>query len=87
MSAIKPGDLVMIVRGTQCCGSDSSVGRPFIVEKVALHTGRCFGCKALFGDTPSALQPNGRWVQASRLKKIDPPAEGETREAYKELVA
>lgn len=86
---IKKGDLVQIVRARACCGATESIGRTFVAGQVKAGILRCRHC----GDeSPStyvmdddAGERLGRNI--SRLIKIDPPAEGETREAYKELTA
>ena len=86
MSQIKPGDLVMIVRGTPCCGATrGNLGIPFIVGSVEDCRVWCNDCgsermvrlvEAESGD------PN---AEAGMLIKIDPPAQDvETRE---EMVA
>lgn len=82
MTPIKPGDLVMIVRGTPCCGATRGhLGIPFIVGNVEDCLVRCTHCgsermarlvEAESGD-PNAV--------AGMLIKIDPPAQDvETRE-------
>ena len=85
MSAIKPGDLVMIANKRPCCGTFSQRhGLPFTVIAIAPPGNFCVGC-GTESSHPRALGSFG-YYDMPMLKKIDPPAEGETREAYKELV-
>ena len=78
MSAIKAGDLVMIVRPTLCCGDASSIGTVFTVKEVWINRSRCHGCGAfheemqLANNLPRSIE-NAGWM-ASRLIRIDPPA-------------
>jgi len=85
---IKKGDLVMVVRPAPCCGSSGGLGRAFIVDvldRTDTHTNCC-------GETDREMCAWGvgdddEGFYLKQLIKIDPPAEGETREAYKELTA
>lgn len=77
MSAIKPGDLVMVVKPTPCCGNTRAIGMTFTVSLVAdPFDGVCLHC--LQGDTAPCVRAVGMygWIERSRLKRIDPlPAE------------
>lgn len=83
---IKKGDLVMVVRGRRCGCPSPSDGVSGVVESLENDHFFYFDClhdsyrceTAIFGSHS---------VETFRLIKIDPPAEGETREAYKELTA
>ena len=85
MSEIKRGDLVMVVVPPQCCGYDVSIGHIFKVDGIRGEvTQSCNYCKQLQTAIAVSGHPWGL-TQAYRLKKIDPPATGETREAYVNL--
>ena len=85
MSEIKKGDLVMVVKPTPCCGNTDRVGLTFTVREVGrAKRPYCFYCGVL-SDELAAAGGIDAVYRLSRLKKIDPPAEGETREAYKNL--
>lgn len=84
MSAIKPGDLVQVIRPQPCCGATDSIGKVFTVAAVWTGKGFC-DCGAVYTATTvfsDVAMPAG--YVASRLKRIDPlPAEDdiEHREA------
>jgi len=81
---IKKGDLVMVVGPTECCGNGFRIGQVFTVSTVYSDTRRCAHCKTVLEEVPLAF--NHKWgFSFSRLRKIDPPSEGETREAYVNL--
>lgn len=79
MSDIKVGDLVMIVKPTLCCGVGKSLGQIFTVCALVDATRSIF---PRCGSTHAArLAQDGndrRWCEIDRLKKIDPPAEGDS---------
>jgi len=85
MSAIKPGDLVQVVRPQPCCGCTESIGKVFVVADVWRGPGFC-DCGATY-TTLTAFQELGRMsgYVASRLIKIDPPALDEGVETAEEL--
>lgn len=76
MSAIRPGDLVMVVKPKPCCGN-GALGFVFVVERIGRFPGACDDCghrstalAAAFGEDEA--------VYVFRLKRIDPlPAEDE----------
>lgn len=78
MSAIKKGDLVMVVKPSYCCNNYKSVGMVFIVvgKDMCVRT-QCAGCGIVKLVTDHLALNDGELCEASRLKKIDPPAEGE----------
>ena len=88
VGVIKKGDLVMVVRAYICehCGvNDSDVGRIYTAGDFYSGETRCSICDG-DGSVDSAVWVGNDTVKSiSRLKKIDPPATGETREAYKNL--
>jgi len=82
----KKGDLVMLVRGMHCCGQtdhDEPYGLTFSISSVFVDYGECIHCG--YKGNEEVTPHKGIFILTSRLKKIDPPAEGETREAYKNL--
>lgn len=86
MEDIKPGDLVMVVKSSLCCGDVSRIGEIFRAQGVGIrpyavcvHCGR--EATNYFG-----VHKRGRyWHSASRLKKIDPPAEGDSLPTRREI--
>jgi len=90
---IKKGDLVMIVRG--CCdaqlGKRFALGRVFEVGGIAIHPD-CVcpfcgftGNGLMFADAKEPIPERLVYAPIPWLRKIDPPSEGETREAYVNL--
>ena len=80
---IKPGDLVMVVRGMPCCGffGARKIGHVFVVSRVkgteAHHF--CQGCKTyLSRGTLYAEDGGDSGGMLSMLKKLDPPSEGDS---------
>lgn len=85
MSDIKPGDLVMIVKPMPCCGDNATLGNVFIVKSISGSDGVCGACGDYQEFAMDALRPDGGYTQLSRLKKIDPPAEGDSLPTRKDL--
>ena len=91
MSAIKAGDLVMVVRGSPCCGSTHAIGTAFVVDSVAIALGTCRHCGA--NETSLSARTGKRSERGlvaclvSRLIRIDPPALPESVETEREVVA
>lgn len=80
----KVGDLAVVFKKTSCCNM-GDVGTVVKIKGVIrLHTGACVFCDDTTPEDVAATNV-GRMYPVDRLKKIDPPAEGETREAYKNL--
>lgn len=83
----KKGDLVMVVRPMPCCGvSGSSMGKVFTFVKEYEITGITACCKRK--NTAVIAEAAGRRVfrlHASRLIKINPPADDTEEVADKEL--
>lgn len=90
MSAhFKPGDLVMVVKPRACCGeSGTSLGKVFsVLRAIEEFAGvRCNTCGA-FIEEPSGyfILSSGSASHFSRLKKIDPPAEGDSLPTRKDI--
>jgi hypothetical protein len=78
-SDIKPGDLVMVVKPRPCCGTGELGLVRVVVEPHEHDDIVCPSCKrrSLVSDVFVALD-TGNWCHQSRLKKIDPPAEGDS---------
>jgi hypothetical protein len=78
MSDIKVGDLVMVVRPTSCCGRPGkSMGRIFVVTVLDGGRRRCLQCGQI-SDGVIAGGDNVIPASVERLKRIDPPAEGDS---------
>ena len=83
---IKVGDLVMVVLPAPCCGSATDCGKVFKVSRFSSKPPHCGNCNApcetlACSDTPYVK------TELSRLKRIDPPAIGDslpTRKTVKE---
>lgn len=79
MSAIKPGDLVMIVKLTACCGK-GKLGHTFTAGELRMMISACPHCghfdNSILVAHPS--RPDRVGVLLSRLKKIDPPETGDS---------
>ena len=87
MNKFKVGDLVMVTKPTICCGKTGSIGYIFLIGEVSRDIGDCSICGKSFFFECALDNKDGLYTHTSRLIKIDPPATGETREAYKELTA
>lgn len=84
---IKPGDQVMVVRVRSCCGM-GILGLVFTVAAVRSANTRCKCGAEFWGDLVADAPPDVRGggpVLLSRLKKIDPPAEGDSLPTRKDL--
>lgn len=73
---IRPGDLVMIIKPSTCCGSSKRLGKVFTAGEVSGGAWRCSGCGA-WDDSVTVNHPPNDWVELSRLKKINPPEHGD----------
>lgn len=91
MSDIKPGDLVMVVRPSPCCGKTSAIGTTFVVEGLNIAPGKCRHCgvieTALLARTGKRSEIGLVSYRVSRLIRIDPPALPESVETTEELTA
>lgn len=84
--SIQAGDLVMVVRETPCCGRTDASGRIFVAKQVAPVKRKCTYCMQV-KDSLAARQPNGHWIELSRLKRIDPLREPESIDTHDEIPA
>jgi hypothetical protein len=88
MSAIKVGDLVMVVRGMPCCGRDTrALGMTYVVGKIYEYQNHyCSYCKAPLGTGLAAVASGSNvGVANHRLKRIPPLDELERDQIVKEL--
>ena len=75
---IKVGDLVMVVKPAICCGSPRRIG--LVVRVTGLTNGertRCTWC-SLSDVVPLAEYSSDLCIDIRRLKRIDPPAIGDS---------
>lgn len=83
---IKPGDLVMVVKTMPCCGYDGGLGTVFRASEITQEYVKCSGCEAVrFNENELVGIDEESCVETYRLKKLNPPAEEESRETTKEL--
>jgi hypothetical protein len=80
MSAgIKSGDLVMVVKPRACCGNSDAIGMIFTVIGPAINpTTFCDSCYNTIPSDTHLYLSGGTACPPSRLKKIDPPATGDS---------
>lgn len=84
--SIKAGDLVMVVRPSTCCGDSSGMGEIFQARAAEIRArGKCMVCQSVITDYFGVQKEGRRWFQAGRLKKIDPPADGDSLPTRKDL--
>jgi hypothetical protein len=86
MSAIKVGDLVMVVKPSVCCGSGDDIGQLFISGETYSGIGICGAC-GNNGEVNAVWKDADNVKELSRLIKIDPPALPESIETEKEITA
>ena len=80
---IKKGDLVMLVRGRSCCGAGFGYGEIYTVTRIETRLNKCGYCGAIESVILAAGDNHKKsGYNIDRLKKLDPPSQGETREAY-----
>ena len=73
---IKRGDLVMVVRGTPCCGGVKDLGLTFTVNKTYKSQAICAKCGSRL-TSRFVTTDDGYECSEKLLKKIDPPSTGE----------
>jgi hypothetical protein len=85
----KPGDLVMVVKPSDCCGSARNVGRIYTVDGYMPSNLSCCGGCGMIVDTLSSLVSVGqrRSVDEHRIIKIDPLTEQDKTETLQEITA
>lgn len=92
MSAIKAGDLVMVVKPAPCCGNGTLgyVGTvSFCRPSLGGHGLKCFYCGSMY-DAPivaGLVNHDVGVVAIWRLIRIDPPARPESVETEREVTA
>ena len=82
---IKKGDLVMVVRPSPCCGNINAIGITFIAMPKTSQRLRCAYCAALTTTGHFLNSSTGYGYPPSRLKKIDPPSEGDSLPTRKDI--
>jgi len=82
---IKPGDLVMVVKLTPCCGNTGSLGTLFTVKDIVRGPSICKYCSDFRANDVIAVLPDENGCDPRRLKKIDPPAEGDDFPAVRDV--
>lgn len=83
---IKKGDLVMVVKPSECCGSDASVGKIFKVVGINNYLGKCISCRKE-RKIHAAYKTASVGCALTRLKKIKPIDELEREEKSVEVMA
>jgi hypothetical protein len=86
MSEIKAGDLVMVVRATPCCSATPDVGSVFRVASINAVVSHCELC-GQWNTDPKAWDVDDSGVRVSQCVRIDPPAQPESVETDREVVA
>jgi hypothetical protein len=91
VSAIKAGDLAVIVRGNYCCNSSTNIGRVVRIAEIGISPAKwCCRCLAEHDTTNYARLEGWRgdgngWIGIFRLKRIPPLDELERDQIVKEL--
>ena len=83
---IRPGDLVMVVKPTPCCGGARRVGKLFVAGKIRNIYGICPQC-GVSEYRLSTYNERGRWDVLTRLKRIPPLSELEGEKRDEEITA
>jgi hypothetical protein len=83
VSAIKVGDLVVVVKAV-CC-NDKDIGYIFTVDRIATHETHCRFCYRDFGLFTMAMTNNSYGFGLQELKRIPPLDELERDQIVKEL--
>ena len=82
---IRPGDLVMVVKPTVCCGNSSAVGKIFTVREISEGVGICVWCLRKANKKQAPTGSGNTAYILSRLKKLNPPVKQETTQKEKEF--
>lgn len=84
---IKLGDMVMVVRGTPCCGFLGQLKYLQVATVVSVdHLDFvCRSCMTPLGERAGVVFDTGLGALASMVKKIDPPADGDSLPTRKDL--
>lgn len=87
--AVKPiavGDLVMVVKPTECCGVFSPKAHIFVVARIKPSYWRCVHCgRSGFGESMAWLDDNTQCFAVFRLKRIPPISELEGVQSEEKL--
>ncbi len=92
MIEIQVGDLAMVVRPKPCCGSCSDLGSVIRVLEIDSEPGECSDCGKFYASRDAVYAIDHGlgecWAHdISRLIRIDPPAQPESVETDREVVA
>lgn len=82
---IKPGDLVVVAKPTPCCGNGGKLGHVFTVAEISSGALICSNCLSISDGTIASKIKGRGGPLTSMLKKLNPPADEESRETTKEL--
>jgi len=84
---IKCGDLVAVIRPTECCNGPGSIGLVGTVTNMVEHG--VFRCNVTgWRHVTACVQIDGdAWIERSRVKKLDAPLNDETVDETKEITA
>lgn len=85
-SAIKVGDLVMVVRAKPCCGANEGIGGVHEVSGL-VNLSRCYLCGTVTDELAALIDGPNEARVVSRLIRIDPPAIPESIERHEEVPA
>jgi hypothetical protein len=91
---IKAGDLVLCIRGPECCKSSEPIGGPYEVQAIR-DIGLPGICRWCNMPTPprggaeaqiSSERLGLGWIETHRLKKIPPLTDDEVKDEHKEIL-
>lgn len=72
---IRPGDLAVVYRPTECCGNVTHIGRIFTVKAIVLASGDCHFCKKHKPMVSIACNNSLGGFELQTVKKIKPLGE------------
>ena len=70
---IQVGDLVVVIKPTDCCDSPYAVGFIFVVSCIRGGPGTCVHCGGRYERIDACFENKG-WLGLDRLKRLDPDA-------------
>lgn len=82
----KPGDLVMVVKPTLCCGNTKKIGTSFVVSELSDRLGSCPYCGHISDEMAANDGVFANFI-TRRLIKIDPLTEQDKTETLQEITA
>jgi hypothetical protein len=67
---------VLVIRPAPCCGSTKGMGRVLEVVRTETTSMRCVGCLSVTPtDSAFVVDSEGKYMLASRVKRLPPPEE------------